>query len=442
MLKPEENHAPSLYVYCSLEDLVPDDHVLKQLDRRVDFSWIRDEVRHLYCPDNGRPGIDPERALRLMVAGFFEGITEDRKLCRRATTDIAFRWFARLTLQDSIPNHSSFTRLRQRWGVETFQKLFERALAECSETGLVNSDTVHVDSTLIRANVSWNRVIRQHVEQVARQSDGGEADSTPGERICETDPDASLATSSSVKRPEPSYKQHVAVNDNGVVVALEVTTGAVPEGEVLMDLVNQAEELTGERVANVTADRGYASAANYEALEDRGINAVVPPKVRKSNRFSYDSLNEALICPRGRKFGGARETTEGRDFNIKASECTRCKNFDQCFKGKGSKTVTIRWGIEALQRAERKKAKGWDDADKQAYARHWNLVEGVQGEMKNEHGLIRAVRRGLHNMWIQALMTATVINLKRALKAFFGPLFDYILSLWAHRQVFTALRAA
>jgi transposase len=417
MQKPKDKADRTLFVYAPLDELIPDDHILKQADRYVDFSWIRGEVKHLYCPDNGRPWLDPECALRLMVAGFFEGIVQDRKLCRKAATDIAIRWFAGLTLQDPIPDHSTFTRLRKRWGVDTFKKVFERALAECVEAGLVNADNVHVDSTLIRANVSWNRMIQQHVDQVI--SENAEVAGTELKRICETDPDATLATNSEKKPPEPSYKQHVAVNDNGVVLAVKITTGSTPEGHILGELIEEVEERTGERVENVTADKGYASAANFDMLEEMGINGVIPTKLRKNNGFSYDSLHESVICPKGRRFGHSKAAPEGRCFRIKARECGKCENRDKCFGRRNERTVIIRWGIEALLRAERRKAKGWDDGDRELYARHWNLVEGVQGEMKNEHGLKRAIRRGEWNIWVQSLMTAAVINLKRAIKALF-----------------------
>jgi len=102
-------------VTCPLGELIPDDHILKQVDKAMDFSWI-EEVGETYCEENGRPSIAPEAALRLMVAGFLEGIVHDRKLMRRAQTDLAIRWFAGYGLHEKLPDHSSLTRIRQRWG--------------------------------------------------------------------------------------------------------------------------------------------------------------------------------------------------------------------------------------------------------------------------------------------------------------------------------------
>jgi IS5 family transposase len=101
-----------------------------------------------------------------MLAGYLEGIVHDRKLMRRAQTDIAIRWFAGYRLHEDLPDHSSLTRIRQRWGEERFRCIFKRTVGQCVKAGLVDGETVHVDATLIRADVSWESLVEEHVEQV------------------------------------------------------------------------------------------------------------------------------------------------------------------------------------------------------------------------------------------------------------------------------------
>jgi len=418
-----------LFVNFSIEDFVPKDHIFRKIDKVMDFSWIREEVEHLYCADNGRPSIDPEVALRLMVGGFFEGVVHDRKLCRKAASDLALRWFARLDIDAEVPDHSTFSRLRQRWGEETFKRVFERVLEECVERGFVNTETVHVDSTLVRANVSWSKVVKKHVGEVVikNQVDEPEPPSKAGsEKVCLSDPDASLATSSTVKTPEPSYKHHTAVDANGFVVSSEVTTGSVHEGHMLLKQVDDIEDRTGEEVVTVTADKGYASAANYANLEEMNIEPLIPPRGVKVEEFKYDGYNEILICRKGKRFGWKRETEKGLQFRLKAAKCRDCEHYETCFRGRKERYVLIRWGHCADIRQRRKREKGWDADAKALYGRHRNLVEGVQGEMKNEHGMRRSVRQGLWNMRIQAWLTSAVINLKRLAKGVFGSFFDQI----------------
>ena len=127
-----------LFVAGSLDQLVPEDHVLARVDRVLDLGWLREEVADCYCVDNGRPGIDPEVAVRLMLAGLLLGIVHDRRLMREAQVNIAIRWFIGYGLHERLPDHSSLTRIRQRWGEARFREIFQRTVAACLEgVGLV-----------------------------------------------------------------------------------------------------------------------------------------------------------------------------------------------------------------------------------------------------------------------------------------------------------------
>jgi len=229
------------FVCGSLRDIVPDDHILARVDRVLDLSWLRDEVADLYAPGVGRPGIEPEAAVRLMLAGFLLGIVHDRRLMREAAVNLAIRWFAGFGLQDRLPDHSSLTRIRQRWGAERFRRIFEHTVRDCVTAGIAKGEVVHVDASLIRADVSWESLAERYVEAAA--SENAEAETERNSRktgkfkkVCVTDPDASMATSGRRQRLEPSYKQHGAVDDEcGVILDVEVTTGEINEGQEILD---------------------------------------------------------------------------------------------------------------------------------------------------------------------------------------------------------------
>jgi transposase len=172
LIGKQDRWQEDIFVACRLSELVPEDHVLKGVNKVLDLSWLRDEVKDLYDEDNGRPGIDPEAAVRLMLAGLYAGITEDRKLMREAQVNIAMRWFAGYRLDERLPDHSSLTRIRQRWGKERFRKIFLRTVAACQEKGLISAETVHIDATLIRADVSWKSLTERHVEKVLEENAG------------------------------------------------------------------------------------------------------------------------------------------------------------------------------------------------------------------------------------------------------------------------------
>jgi transposase len=121
-------------------------------------------VAGLYCEGNGRPGIDPEVAVRLMLAGFLLGIVHDRRLMRETQVNLAIRWFAGYGLHEALPDHSSLTRIRQRWGAERFRRIFARTVKACVDAGIAKGEIVHVDASLIRADVSWESLVARYVE--------------------------------------------------------------------------------------------------------------------------------------------------------------------------------------------------------------------------------------------------------------------------------------
>ena len=154
-----------LFLSQPISSLIPEDHPLKRIHAVLDLSWLHEEVKDCYCQQNGRPGIDPEAAMRLMIAACVENITKDRALMRRAQTDIAFRWFAGYRLDEKLPDHSSLTRIRQRLGKQRFQQLFERSVQTCAAKGLVLGKVIHIDASLIRADVSWESLTTEYTEE-------------------------------------------------------------------------------------------------------------------------------------------------------------------------------------------------------------------------------------------------------------------------------------
>src|SRR5918993_1346960 len=222
MLGRKERDQLELFITGSLRQRVPDDHILVRVDRNLDLAWLRGEVADVYCCDNGRPGIDPEVAVRLMLAGLLLGIVHDRRLMREAQVNLAIRWFIGYGLHETLPDHSSLTRIRQRWGAVRFRRIFGRTVEACVAAGIPQGGGVHIDSTLGRAGVSWEAIARHHAEAVSAangeasdakaRDQGGDGDAPGGSGkarvVCTSDPDATLATNHRARRSEPAYKQH------------------------------------------------------------------------------------------------------------------------------------------------------------------------------------------------------------------------------------------
>lgn len=435
MIGRQDRQQQEIFIPGNLETLIPEDHVLKRVDRVLDLSWLRDEVSDCYCEDNGRPGIDPEAAVRLMLAGFLHGIVHDRKLMREAQVNIAIRWFAGYGLEDTLPHHSSLTRIRQRWGVERFRKIFTKTVEACRDAGLVKGETLHVDATLIRADVSWQSLTTEWPDEVISENRPGDDGEKPGRPVSRTkqtkkrsttDPDATMTTSQNSFRMEPSYKQHTAVDDEaGVIVDIDVTTGEASEGELLMETIERVEETLEKKLDTVTADAGYAHSENYRQLEKHGTQAVIPPqktpRAKKEfpiSRFKYDARHEHVKCPAGKKLTNRSRVRSGYVYRGDAKTCGICPLREACVPRTAKvRTIRISDGYTALLRARRWRAR-WDEVTINWYKRHRWRVEGVHGEAKTQHGLRRAVRRGMAEVSIQAFLTATAINLKKLAKAY------------------------
>jgi transposase len=423
----QERWQEDLFVAGPLSSLIPNDHVLKRVDKVLDLSWLRRELADCYSETMGRPSIDPESALRLMLAGYFQGIVHDRKLMREAQVNLAIRWFAGFRLQESLPEHSSLTKIRQRWGPERFRKIFQKTVQACIDAGLVNGETVHIDSTLIRADVSWESLTTEYADKVFKENhleeENNEQVSRTGKpkKRSTTDPDATLTTSSHNSRMEPSFKQHTAVDDkNGVILDVKTTTGEASEGKELLEQINRIEDNTGKKITTVTADMAYAHTENYSRLEQHQTEAVIPiqtlPTKSRSipiNRFKYDAKNQIVRCPRGKIMKRSSRTDRGWVYRATNKDCANCSLRSRCISSTAKvRIILITDGYESLLRARRRWQKR-DENIRDKYTRHKWRVEGIHGEAKTQHGLRRAVRRGLANVSIQVYLTAMVMNLKR-----------------------------
>ena len=424
MLGHKDRGQLELFIAGSLQQLVPEDHVLARVDRVLDLGWLGEEVADCYCADNGRPGIDPEVAVRLMLAGLLLGIVHDRRLMREAQVNIAIRWFIGYGLHERLPDHSSLTRIRQRWGEARFGEIFKRTVTACLDARIATAEVVHIDASLIRANVSWDSLAERHAGKVVTENDGdreteAKRRSGPSGKVSRTDPDASMATSASTRRHEPCYKQHTAVDDaRGVVLDVAVTTGAVSESRMIEAQVDAVRETTGARSDGDCRCRLCLRQGLWRlgTPPDRSGNPNPEGSVTESSplrRFRYDARHHLVKCPRGKILHPVRRLGRGQVFLSRVSDCACCPLKGGCLPAsRANKEVVVPHDYPALLRARRRRAR-WSEDDQRLYQRHLWRSEGFHDEAKTWHGLGRAIRRGLDNMKIQAYLTAAAINLKR-----------------------------
>src|SRR3954463_1553013 len=138
----------------SLEELVPMDHFYRRLDAMLDLSFVRELVAGRYAASSGRPSVDPVVFFRLQLVMFFENIRSERQLMRVAADRLSVRWFLGYDLNEALPDHSSLTKIRERYGLEIFRRFFEEIVELCVEAGLVWGEELYFDSTKMEANAA------------------------------------------------------------------------------------------------------------------------------------------------------------------------------------------------------------------------------------------------------------------------------------------------
>src|SRR6187431_835214 len=165
----------------TLEDLVPPDHFYRHLERSLDLAFVRDLVRETYA-ERGRPSIDPVVFFKLQLILFFEGLRSERQLLRVVADRLSLRWYLGYDLGERLPDHSSLTRIRDRYGLDVFRRFFEAIVERCQAAGLVWGKELYIDGTKVEANAALHSLRpRFFVEAHLRHlfGDGGDAAAPP-----------------------------------------------------------------------------------------------------------------------------------------------------------------------------------------------------------------------------------------------------------------------
>src|SRR3954469_11340170 len=178
MLGPAKPRRLDQPIAMSLEDLVPRDHFHRLLETKLDLSFVRQWVRELYA-DRGRPSIDPVVFFKLQLVMFFEGIRSERQLIATASLNLAHRWYLGYALDEELPDHSSLTRIRQRLGIDLFQRFFEKIVDLCQETGLVWGRELYFDATKVDANADLDSLVPRFYYDAAVHVTGLFVDDAP-----------------------------------------------------------------------------------------------------------------------------------------------------------------------------------------------------------------------------------------------------------------------
>ncbi len=378
----------ALFYGFSLERHVPADHLLRSIDRFVDLSGLREQLRPFYS-ETGRPSIDPELMIRMLLVGYCFGIRSERRLCEEVHLNLAYRWFCRLGLEGDVPDHSTFSKNRHgRFrDSDLLRRLFETTVQRCIDEGLVGGDGFAVDASLIRAEANRQRfhpgeeglppdlASRAIDEYLAVLDDAAFGAATPvvPARVSPTDP-AARYTSAHGGQAQFCYATNYLIDvANAVIVDVEAST-AVRQAELTAAkrMIERAHDDLGLWPRKLIADTGYGSAEMLAWLvHERDIHPHIPVFDKSARRdgaferadFAYDLDEDHYTCPAGkvlkrcRRYGGRDPDAPHADgfFRYRASklDCDACTLKPRCCPGVDARKVTrsVHEGARNLARA-------------------------------------------------------------------------------------------
>ena len=205
----QHDRSEALFYYFRLEDQVPETHLLRLIEKHISFAFVREKLKESYS-DTGRPSIDPELLLRILLIGYLYGITSERKLVEELRMHLAWRWFTGLGFDQEIPHHSTFSKNRHGRFQESklFEELFEQIVRQCVEVGLVQGKHLSVDGSFVEANAAKesripreqlaeaaqvNHTVRQYLVELEQQNPIEEPVHQQ-DQVSTTDPDSTYAT--------------------------------------------------------------------------------------------------------------------------------------------------------------------------------------------------------------------------------------------------------
>jgi transposase len=440
MMGEQTGNQPKIfYSHMNLEKRVPPTHLLRRIQEQIDFKFIYSEVRDTYG-SNGNVSIPPPVILKMMLLLVLYNVRSERELMETIPMRLDWLWFLGYDIDSEVPDHSVLSKARARWGVEAFQRFFERVVWQCVEAGLVDGSKIFVDSSLVDANASNNSVIDTRSLKVQLQEGYKELEARLEEKsesitrryyvkensryISTTDPDAGIVNRG---KPKLSYQVHRAVDGRSeVITATETTSGDVNEAHELVPLLESHHLNTGIKVEAVVADSKYGTVENFLACCDRGVEAHMPDlreftlkRIEKLNifseeRFEYDGESDTYRCPGGNRLKprSLHKNRQSRDYAASQKVCAACQLREQCTRNKSGRTIKRHLRQEELDgmREASRSARAKRDIKIRQHLMERSYARGTW------YGFDRARWRGLWRVQIQEYLVSAVQNIQVLLR--------------------------
>ncbi|MEL6664244.1 MAG: IS1182 family transposase [Pseudomonadota bacterium] len=434
----------SLFYEFRLEDYVPADHSLRRIDVLLDLSELRADLRDLYS-HTGRPSVDPELMIRMLIVGYLYGIRSETRLCQEVHLNLAYRWFCKLGLEGRVPERSTFSKNRHGRFAEgnVLRRVFELVVTRCIEAGIVGGVGALVDGSTVEADANrdkrdspdkiadaWDkkervtRPVQAYLDDLdaagaPQPNSGGKTPKGP-KYISETDPQAAWSLKDGPGRF--SYETNYLVDDlNGVIVDVEATPARLSQEIVAAKAMLERSKGYGFTPKSLAADKSYGTSPFLAWLEDREIIQYIPVLDRTKQTdgkltreaFRHDAERDVFICPQGHDLKLRADIPERRLKRYQGNKrvCGECPIKASCTDAPSrslavSTDEPLREKVRAIAETE-----AYQDA-----RRRRKKVEMLFAHLKRHLGIKRLRLRGLSGAKEEFLLAATAQNLKRLAK--------------------------
>jgi transposase len=443
--KKAEGNRKQISIVC-IEDLVPNNHILRDIDKAIDFSFIYDEVKDLYSDETGRPSVDPVVLFKIILIQYIFGIRSMRQTIREIEVNNAYRWFLGYDLMESVPHFSTFGKNYERRfaGSDIFEKIFEKILFEAVNCGFVDASAVFIDATHIKASANnkkyTNEVVRkeakhyqkelaeeinkdrtEHNKKPIKDKDDDDKDPpTKNIKKSTTDPECGLFHKGEHK-VEFAYTAHTACDKHNFVLGVDVSPGNVHDS-VMFDGLYKNVITKFPEIEMVGIDIGYKTPWIMKQIFDSNRLPSTPYKrpmtkkgFFKKYEYVYDEYYDCVICPNNQILKYKTTNKDGyREYKSDPNICKNCPNLKQCTESEShQKVVTRHIWEEYMELAEdvRHSPRG-----KEIYSLRSQTIERVFADAKEKHAMRYTQYRGKARLKMQVLLTFACMNLKKLAK--------------------------
>ena len=433
-------------VIVDLEALVPEDHLLRKIERVMDYEWLYALLSPYYCHDNGRPGIDPVVLIKMVLIQHLFGIASLRQTYREIQVNVAYRWFLGYGLLEQIPHFATVSyAFCKRFPDEVIREIFEHILNKALNNRMVDPSMVFIDGTHIKASANKKKFQKEQVRKAAKiysgelrrevnaereklgkkpiEDDDNNNPQNPGggetaeKTVSTTDPDCGMFVKGEHER-QFAYEAHTVCDKSWFVLGVEVTAGNVHDS-VAWDAVYDEVTRKFNEVKFVTMDAGYKTPWIAKKTLEDGRGPVLP-YTRYTGRqdrykpweYTYDPANDTYTCPRG---GILRHTTTDRDrkrtYRSIPEQCRNCPCKAKCGaneKGQNVHMTHIWQEYLDLVKQIRK-----TDRAKEIYAQRKETIERVFADAKERHAMRYTHHRGLAAVTRWGRLKFAAMNLKK-----------------------------